>query len=92
MFFLKDSSYADLEAVVEFVYKGEVNVAQSQLASFIKTAEMLQVQGLSGGDGGPAPQTPVSPPRHQVGQHRLYAYLVVRGHESWDLCICRRVD
>ena len=36
--------------MVEFVYKGEVNVLQSQLASFLKTAEMLQVKGLSGDD------------------------------------------
>ena len=50
MFFLKDTSFADLAAVVEFVYKGEVNVVQSQLASFLKTAEMLQVKGLSGDD------------------------------------------
>ena len=48
--FLKDTSASDLTAIVEFMYKGSVNVAQSQLASFIKTAEMLQVQGLSGGD------------------------------------------
>ena len=48
--FLKDTSPSDLTAIVEFMYKGAVNVAQSQLASFIKTAEMLQVQGLSGGD------------------------------------------
>ncbi|KAF0307709.1 Sex determination protein fruitless [Amphibalanus amphitrite] len=48
--FLKDTSVADLQAVVEFVYKGRVNVAQSQLASFIKTAEMLQIRGLSGED------------------------------------------
>lgn len=33
---------------MEFVYKGEVNVVQNQLASFLKTAEMLQVKGLSG--------------------------------------------
>ncbi|XP_043204438.1 protein bric-a-brac 2-like isoform X2 [Amphibalanus amphitrite] len=48
--FLKDTSVADLQAVIEFVYKGRVNVAQSQLASFIKTAEMLQIRGLSGED------------------------------------------
>ena len=45
---MKDTSYVDIAAVVDFVYKGEVNVLQSQLASFLKTAEMLQVKGLSG--------------------------------------------
>ena len=46
--FLKDTSAADLNAIVEFMYKGSVNVSQSQLASFIKTAETLQIRGLSG--------------------------------------------
>ncbi|XP_043225957.1 protein bric-a-brac 2-like isoform X6 [Amphibalanus amphitrite] len=50
VFFLKDTSAEDLRAVIEFVYNGEVNVAQGQLASFIKTAEMLQIRGLSGED------------------------------------------
>ena len=49
--------FADLAAVVEFVYKGEVNVTQSQLASFLKTAEMLQVRGLAGDDDAPSPQS-----------------------------------
>ena len=48
LFFMKDTSYVDMAAVIEFVYKGEVNVLQSQLGSFLKTAEMLQVKGLSG--------------------------------------------
>ena len=48
VFFLKDTSAADLSAVIEFMYKGSVNVAQTQLASFIKTAETLQIRGLSG--------------------------------------------
>ena len=46
--FLKDTSSADLNAIIEFIYKGSVNVAQTQLASFIKTAEALQIRGLSG--------------------------------------------
>ncbi|XP_037083977.1 longitudinals lacking protein-like, partial [Pollicipes pollicipes] len=50
VFFLKDTSAVDLLAIIEFMYKGSVNVAQSQLASFIKTAEMLQIRGLSGDD------------------------------------------
>ncbi|XP_037083236.1 longitudinals lacking protein-like [Pollicipes pollicipes] len=55
LLFLKDTSPADLRAIIEFMYKGSVNVAQSQLASFIKTAEMLQIRGLSGDDEKPPP-------------------------------------
>ena len=46
--FLKDTSSADLNSIIEFIYKGSVNVAQTQLASFIKAAEALQIRGLSG--------------------------------------------
>jgi hypothetical protein len=34
-------------ALVDFMYKGEVNVEQEQLASFLNTAELLEVQGLT---------------------------------------------
>ena len=48
--FLKDTTASDLRAVMEFMYRGSVNVSQAQLASFIRTAEMLQIRGLSGED------------------------------------------
>lgn len=43
---LKDIRFVDLKAVVEFIYRGEVIVPQSQLQSVIKTAEGLKVRGL----------------------------------------------
>lgn len=39
--------FDDLMALVDFMYQGEVNVEQEQLASFLNTAELLQVQGLT---------------------------------------------
>ena len=45
--FLKDVSGKDLEALLDFMYKGEVNVPQTDLGSLIKTAESLQVKGLA---------------------------------------------
>ena len=50
VFLLRDVSFSDLWSVIEFVYKGEVNVRQADLASFLKTAEMLQLRGLTEGD------------------------------------------
>ncbi|XP_063232787.1 protein tramtrack, beta isoform-like isoform X5 [Bacillus rossius redtenbacheri] len=48
----RNVKFEDLSALVDFMYQGEVNVSQDQLSSFLTTAEMLAVQGLSGGGGG----------------------------------------
>lgn len=47
VFFLKGPTFSDLSAILEFIYRGEVNVGQEQLNSFLETAELLQVKGLS---------------------------------------------
>lgn len=44
---LQDVIFEDLHALVEFIYHGEVNVHQRSLASFLKTAEVLRVSGLT---------------------------------------------
>merc|ERR1712172_60054 len=49
---LKDVPSQHLTAILEFMYAGEVNVAQDQLPAFLKTAERLKVKGLA-----EAPQT-----------------------------------
>ncbi|CAG7826446.1 unnamed protein product [Allacma fusca] len=52
---LKDMKFADIQAIIEFMYQGEINVAHDQLASLLKAAESLQVKGLAdiqGGGGG----------------------------------------
>lgn len=46
----KNVKYDDLHAIIEFMYQGEVSVAQDCLPSFLTTAELLSVQGLT--DGG----------------------------------------
>ncbi|XP_077297618.1 uncharacterized protein LOC143919269 isoform X3 [Arctopsyche grandis] len=62
--FLKDVSYTVLKDLLQFMYQGEVNVKQEELASFISTAEQLQVKGLTGNqtdDGVPTPKPKPSP-------------------------------
>ncbi|CAH1136089.1 unnamed protein product [Ceutorhynchus assimilis] len=73
---LQDVAWTDLHALVEFIYHGEVNVHQRSLSSFLKTAEVLRVSGLTQqhGDGreqlaqvqslirSQQQQTPVTPP------------------------------
>ncbi|XP_025163225.1 protein tramtrack, beta isoform isoform X2 [Harpegnathos saltator] len=47
----RNVKFDDLAALVDFMYQGEVNVVQEQLASFLTTAELLAVQGLTDGTG-----------------------------------------
>lgn len=42
--YLKDVKYTEMRSLLDFMYKGEVNVAQSCLPTFLKTAESLQVR------------------------------------------------
>ncbi len=40
-------SYDDALSLVEFMYRGEINVAQERIHSLLKTAENLRVKGLA---------------------------------------------
>ncbi|XP_073961554.1 protein jim lovell-like isoform X4 [Choristoneura fumiferana] len=44
---LKDFQGWEVQAVVDFMYRGEVSVAQEQLGSVIRAGESLQVRGLA---------------------------------------------
>ncbi|XP_045468595.1 modifier of mdg4-like isoform X25 [Harmonia axyridis] len=46
--FMKDVSYVALSDLLQFMYQGEVQVSQENLSTFIKTAEALQIKGLTG--------------------------------------------
>ena len=43
----KDIQYAEIRAILEYMYRGEVNVAQEQLPSLLKVAEALRVKGTT---------------------------------------------
>merc|ERR1712013_763197 len=47
LLYLKGVKYADLVSVLNFMYHGEVNVAQEELNSFLDVAEDLKVKGLT---------------------------------------------
>jgi len=62
--FLRGVSFCDLSAVLDFMYHGEVNVAQEDLNSFLAVAEELQIKGLTQKEGGePSKKTPSQAPR-----------------------------
>jgi len=42
---LKDVNYDDMSNLIDFMYHGEINVLQSNLASLLKTAEELRIKG-----------------------------------------------
>ena len=46
---MKDVDFDNLKSLVEYMYKGEANVPQQMLPSFIQTAESLQIRGLAEG-------------------------------------------
>nr|CAD7207140.1 unnamed protein product [Timema douglasi] len=54
---LKDVKYSEMKAILEYMYRGEVNVAQDQLAALLKVAQALKVKGLVE-ERGPATSTP----------------------------------
>ncbi|XP_065346839.1 protein tramtrack, beta isoform-like isoform X1 [Cloeon dipterum] len=47
----KDVPYWALRAIVDFMYRGEVNVEHEQLAPLLAAAESLQIKGLAGSPG-----------------------------------------
>lgn len=68
LLYLKGVSFRDLQAVLNFMYHGEVNVAQDDLNSFLQVAEDLKVKGLtqqnhsSSNNSTSRPATALSPP------------------------------
>ncbi|KAJ0178547.1 hypothetical protein K1T71_006370 [Dendrolimus kikuchii] len=62
---LKDVKYAELRAMMDYMYRGEVNISQDQLAALLKAAESLQIKGLSDNK----PSRPPSRPAQAVAAH-----------------------
>ncbi|XP_058466333.1 longitudinals lacking protein-like isoform X2 [Malaya genurostris] len=51
IFILKDVKFQELRAMMDYMYRGEVNISQDQLAALLKAAESLQIKGLSDNRG-----------------------------------------
>jgi len=64
LLYLKGVEFTDLQAVLNFMYHGEVNVAQEELNSFLAVAEDLKVKGLTqntSSESSSAPKTKSEP-------------------------------
>jgi len=70
---LRDIKYDDLFSLLQFMYNGEVNVAQDQLNSFLKSAESLKIRGLTDNESENAdrPAVVVPPPRERLQDNDL---------------------
>jgi len=68
LLYLKGVKYKDILAVLNFMYMGEVNVAQEELNSFLSVAEDLRVKGLTQNNS--SAETPKAskpePPKHII--------------------------
>ena len=43
--FLKDVTFLTLKAIVDYMYRGEVNITEDLLLSFLQTTEALKIRG-----------------------------------------------
>ncbi|XP_017476023.1 PREDICTED: modifier of mdg4 isoform X2 [Rhagoletis zephyria] len=59
--------FEDLTSIIEFMYQGEVNVQQEALQSFLQTAELLAVQGLTSEEK----EKPKLPPTPIIDEQKL---------------------
>ncbi|XP_004527403.1 modifier of mdg4 isoform X2 [Ceratitis capitata] len=59
--------FEDLTSIIEFMYQGEVNVQQEALQSFLQTAELLAVQGLTAEEK----EKPKLPPTPIIDEQKL---------------------
>ncbi|XP_063915152.1 longitudinals lacking protein, isoforms A/B/D/L isoform X13 [Zophobas morio] len=60
---LKDVKFQELKAMMDYMYRGEVNISQDQLGALLKAAESLQIKGLSDNrKGGETDRKPAAPP------------------------------
>ncbi|XP_069684880.1 protein bric-a-brac 2-like isoform X3 [Periplaneta americana] len=68
--FMKDMKHWEVQALVDFMYKGEVNVSQDELNSLLVAAEALQIRGLCGSEqANVGKQQKV--PRQQTGENKF---------------------
>ncbi|KZC10276.1 Protein bric-a-brac 2 [Dufourea novaeangliae] len=66
---MKDLKFWEVEALVKFMYRGEVNVAHDKLPQLLIAAETLQVKGLAG----PSPSSQNPKPPLLIPQSKLVA-------------------
>ena len=77
LLYLKGVKYKELLSVLNFMYMGEVNIAQEELNSFLSVAEDLKVKGLTQGNQGQSkpkvkPDIERAKPEHKIPRENVY--------------------
>jgi len=70
LLYLKGVKYQELVAVLNFMYHGEVNVAQEELNSFLAVAEELKVKGLTQNGSSSSSKSNTTAPSPSASFHR----------------------
>ena len=72
LLYMKGVKYSDLESLLNFMYFGEVSIAQDELNSFLGVAEELKVKGLTqNNSNNAASNTKSETNRHSSARPRL---------------------
>ncbi|KAL1502326.1 hypothetical protein ABEB36_007484 [Hypothenemus hampei] len=74
---LKDIGHENMKDILQFMYMGEVSVLRENLPTFLRTAETLQVKGLTGDD----PSDETEPHKEQIDtdtddQNEIYNQMI----------------
>lgn len=84
----KNVKYDDLLSIVVYMYQGEVNIEQDALPTFLHTAEMLSIQGLTEDDSTQqeksiiAVQQPAPPPPQPQQQSVVAAAIATHAPQN----------
>lgn len=54
---MRDVSYAEMDFILQFIYRGEIHVPEIRLPSLLKTARLLEIRGLSDNLDRPSDET-----------------------------------
>ncbi|CAL7939917.1 unnamed protein product [Xylocopa violacea] len=81
----QDVCFNDLKFIIEFVYRGEIDVSQAELQSLLKTADQLKIKGLcevpETKDG--PPSVSLSSPPREPGTPRINFTKLKRHHPRY---------
>lgn len=71
---MKDMKHWEVQALVDFMYKGEVNVTQEEISTLLKAAEALQIRGLCGADRQQDSNAVSLPPETTVSDSGMFLF------------------